>query len=135
MKLDHDCIRDVLLSVERLQRFEYRTGTGNFLNYSVTRNILENDLQNRNAEDICYSVLMLADAGYIIASINHTDQRVVSYSVHRLTYDGHEYLESIRDGNVWNKVKSVIGDVGISTFDAVKKTAISLLLSKVQDIL
>jgi hypothetical protein len=135
MKLNHDCIRDILLAVERLQTFELRSVSGNFMNRSVSRNVLERDLANWNSEDVCYAVLILEEARYIVASVTMAGNNVVNYSIHRLTYNGHEYLESIRDGKVWEKLKSVMVDVGVSTFDAIKQTAIKVFLANLQDLL
>jgi hypothetical protein len=45
----------------------------------------------------------------------------------RITWDGYDYLNSIRDDSVWRKVRDVVkSEVGSASFDTIKNVASSL---------
>ena len=55
-------------------------------------------------EQFEYHMEILAEAGFIKMN-RHETYDGVSYEDCRLTWSGHEYLDAVRDSNVWNKVK------------------------------
>jgi len=48
-----------------------------------------------------------------------------------LTWEGHEFLESIRDDARWGKVKDVMGKVGGFVYEIAKSVAIELMKNQV----
>ncbi|GAC42774.1 DUF2513 domain-containing protein [Paenibacillus popilliae] len=95
MKLQHDCVRDLLLTIEE----ELPLGK-----YFSTGSIHEK-MQQYSKEDIFYTALKLLEAGYIdateIKSIGLNDLKIKS-----LTYFGHLFLDNIRDDRIWVETKS-----------------------------
>jgi len=41
----------------------------------------------------------------------------------KLTWEGHDYLDAVRDPQVWHKTKEATNKVGSWTFDIVKELA------------
>jgi hypothetical protein len=70
--------------------------------YSVP-SIVENKFKNKySLEEVCYTVLCLKEAGYIEAQCTLD---IGAYSVRRLTWSGHEFLDNIRDAKPWAAAK------------------------------
>ena len=68
---------------------------------------------------------LLCDAG-LVAPVNE--------GTYRLTNDGHDYLEAIRDEGVWSKVKETVKATGgNATLEIVKQIAIGYLKKKISD--
>ena len=68
-------------------------------------------------------VEMLQQAGYLDAKVNFAMGHVpmeISYA--RLTWSGHDFLDSCRSDNVWSKTRQAISDsVGTTTLDVIKQ--------------
>lgn len=80
--------------------------------------------QERHAE-IAYHMELLIDAGLvqgqILKTINSGPRLFVAQ---RLTWAGHELLDSIRSDSVWSKTKKVFAEKGLSmTFELVGSVA------------
>jgi hypothetical protein len=74
-------------------------------------------------EERAFHVQLMIDAGLVdgVVDIN-VNGKIVSAVVWRLTWDGYEFLESIRDESIWNKVKSKVIKPGASwTFTILKE--------------
>lgn len=107
MKLNLDCIRAILLEVEKCD-----------YNESIPIEILEKRLPTYYNQDIRYNCLKLYEAGYISAICVHVDNSTLPY-IHEIidiTYPGHEFLASIRKEENWEKTKEIgekIGSFGL----------------------
>ena len=68
---------------------------------------------------------LLIDAGLIDGQVANTlGPGVKDFFAQRLTWEGHEFLDSIRSDTVWNKTKKLFADEGLSmTVDLVKGAA------------
>lgn len=105
MKLDLDCIRDILLKCEAECS----------LNESLEwTDLTLSDFENLgySNQEIAYTIVLLEEADYIVASINYFDNAIGYVSVSRLTYFGHEFLDSIRPESIWEKIKHRIASIG-----------------------
>ncbi|MCT2015199.1 DUF2513 domain-containing protein [Staphylococcus capitis] len=103
MELKNDCIRDVLLTVER-QEFETQLSS-----FEIQNKIPEYELN-----DIIYTIKKLKEAGFLdVMTVMDSAQ----YIVIDITYNGHLLLNDIRDDKVWKKTKehaSKLSSVSIS---------------------
>lgn len=116
MKRDWDVIRDILLKVEELE---------------PDKKLTTQDFDEQIINKINYHIDLLDKEGLIKAIIARDEtESIVKFALLNLTWDGHEFLDSIRDDDIWNKTKSkVIEKGGILTFDIVKTVALSVLKS------
>jgi len=85
------------------------------------------------AAEVSYHMELLIEAGLVEGQMSKTiGPEVHDFFVRRLSWEGHEFLDSIRSETVWNKTKKTFISNGISmTFELVKavakEAAVSLL--------
>lgn len=116
MKMNLDCIRSVLLELEDLPLDIY--GPADFTK----------SLKKYSLEDVNYSLIKLEEAGYIRAQISRTlGGDVEVFSVSDITFSGHQFLEKIRDDQVWGKTKSVAASIGSWALDVVTQIATAVI--------
>lgn len=121
MKLNHDCIRDVLKHVE------------NDLHFTEMKQSLSLSIDGYSHDEVTYTLMLLVDSGYIIGDIRKYNDGAVNVLYKHLTMKGHELLDNIRDDNVWKTTKeklSKISSVSIGIINDVASQVISNILSK-----
>jgi len=106
MRLNIECIRDVLLTSEE------KTNLNNeVINIDVL--VTMPRLKNYNEEDIIYTIKKLKEANYIEADILiHSDGNRAM--IRHLTYEGHLFLDNIRDDGIWKKAKKEASKISSS---------------------
>ena len=117
MKLDLDCIRDVLLTVEE------NTGYNKYMHI--------NDMSNK------YELLNKYDGDKVMYHIIQSEKQKLIEVENRdlsgniwigdLTPSGHKFIADIRDDNNWNKIKKTAQDVGSTSLDAIKQIAVNVI--------
>ena len=112
MKRDWDLVRKILLAVEKL---------------GDTRSHVDNeDVAGADPETVSYHINLLIEAGLIKGFCNQGLDGPLQCAASSLTWDGHEFLDKVRSPGVWNKVKTVAREKGISlSFDVIKVVATS----------
>lgn len=124
MKLDYDCIRDVLLICEdKLQL------TSNLSWEIMNLSTFCSFLSKYSREEIAYTLILLDEAGYVDCQVVESDWNIIDIRVSRLTYCGHEFLSSIHSGSIWKKVLKIINDLGPVSLPIIQNIASQLLLS------
>lgn len=116
MKFDKDLVREILLAVEAVQQ--------------DPRQWIDLEMPARDARTVAHHVMLLHEAGLLdaadVSSMGHFDWRPK-----RLTYEGHEFLNTIRDGKVWNLTKTAadrVGGASLALLGEIAKAQIKLLL-------
>lgn len=99
MKRDLDLIRYILIGIE------------GSVSTKLTIDDFVNDDYDANA--ISFHISLLLDCGYIEATkFNVIGQNYQQYLIKRITSSGYDYLDSIRDSNVWSKTKESLKAIG-----------------------
>jgi hypothetical protein len=108
-----DTIRRILIATEELPQGKALTRTS---------------FPEEQAYEIAYHVEILSEAGIIHSALSHElGGGIPHFHIWRLTWEGHELLDSIKSDTIWQKTKSFIADKGGSmTFDVVKGVAVQL---------
>lgn len=115
MKLNHNCVRDLMLFIEDNLEYGYRL----YVN--------ELNLGDYNQQTIVYSADKLYEAGYINALIKTTiGSDLPQIEVKSITWEGHQFLDNIRDNKVWENTKNIL-----SKFSSVSIGIISNVASQV----
>ncbi|PHI49671.1 hypothetical protein B9T64_06725 [Bacillus halotolerans] len=137
MELKHECVRDVLLTIE--EHINYRES------YTYNEIAGQPRLKDYNLEDVLYTLDILADAKFIkiaksakvsgsslmlgvksIVNIKETENiKVIS-----LTYEGHKLLDNIRDPKIWSETKTAAKQVAGVSLTILTDIAGSLLKEK-----
>ncbi|RGY66673.1 DUF2513 domain-containing protein [Fusobacterium ulcerans] len=114
MKLNPDCIRDILLKLE-----ETTDGRGEYM-------FDESDLESLNLKytptELLYHLKQCLDSGFIQGR-----NRGSCISVRDLTPAGHAFLADIRNDNNWNKTKEIATKVGAFSLNALKDIAVGVV--------
>lgn len=123
MKLNIDCIRDLLLLVEQQP-----------LGKELTLPEIESALSQYTDDEIIYTCLKLDEAGFIIlATVSMMRSTVpVIRSVKELTYNGHQFLENIKNDNNWKKTKSIAKEIGSFSLSCLKDVAANVVSSAIK---
>ena len=111
MKRDLDLTRKILEQVE-----EKSQGMG----------MVDLDIPGFTQDQISYHVMQLDQAGFLKA-IDCSTMEGMDWKASSLTWDGHEFLDAIRNEAVWNKIKETVKDKGGSiSFEVLKALALQL---------
>jgi len=127
MKIDHDCVRDILIWLEENQRMESSYGgslTGR-TNYIMSTEIAHS-ITGHQKEDIFYSIKQMIDCG-LLNAISMGADGAGWYRIVDITPYGHEFLGNIRNPENWTKAKSFATKIGAVTIDALCKIAGSMI--------
>lgn len=118
MKLNLDCIRDVLLYLEDnliIEKHVFKP---------IELKTLQNDLKKYTPEDVFYSVYNLYQIHFIEGKFNDvSNMKMMFCEIENVTYAGHQFLASVRPESIWSKTKSVVSKVGVHTLGFVEGVA------------
>ncbi len=124
MKLNYDCVRDVMLAIEDNLEF------GN----EWTINNLVELLPDYTENEIHYACLKLHEGGYLNALTAQGFGIAPSMiaRIQDLTFDGHELLGTIRPQSVYEKTKKKVlkelGSASLSIFSSVASSVAKSML-------
>ena len=116
MKLNHNCVRMLLLFLED--------------NLSLTNQAVLNGvvIDKYTSDEIVYAGIKLSEAGYIDAHINQyaygDTPKVV---VEQITWEGHKFLDNIRDDTVWGHTMKVVSKFSLTSIAFVSNIASQVL--------
>lgn len=115
MKLNHDCVRELLLYLEE--------------NLDNSNKIQFSEIKISNFDDatIIYTAIKLCEAGYITANIERDVYSEIFGYISDISWDGHKFLDTIRDNQVWNSTKKILSKVSSSSISFVSNIASQVL--------
>lgn len=115
MKLNHDCIRDLMLFAEE---------NLNMKNYIRCSSL---ELPPYNEDEIVYTAFKLIEAGYLegnpLKFLNGGRDATIS----SITWQGHEFLDNIRDDGVWKNTKEKLNKFSSVSIGIVSNVASQVL--------
>jgi hypothetical protein len=88
-----------------------------------------------DADKLAFHVQLMAEHGLIVGSVTYDGFRTrpLSIEVHRVTWQGFDYLDAIRSPKVWDKAKRVIAEsVGETSLSVVKQTCQAIAWQMIQ---
>lgn len=116
MKRDDDLVRAFLLAIEASEG-------------PVSLDRL--DVPGAGRDEVVYHLKLLDDAGFIQARFLYGDDTTLNVFVSRLTWDGHEFLDAVRDDGVWDSAKSqVASKVGSASLQILQAVATAIVMSR-----
>jgi len=106
MRLNIECIRDVLLTSEE------ETNLNNEV-LNIDELVTMPRLKKYDEDDIIYTIKKLKEANYIEADVLiHSEGSMAM--IRHLTYEGHLFLANIRDDGIWKKTKKEASKISSS---------------------
>ena len=121
MKLNPDCMRDILIVMENAGYLE-----------EVSPSTVYESLPNYSEDEINYSIIKLKEAGFIDAIIREYNSGVAILRLDDITYIGHQFLADVRSDNIWNDVKEVSKKVGSNSISAISQIATGVISAIIQ---
>lgn len=126
MKLNHDCIRDILLFLEENLKF----------NEYINLLDLSKNLNQYEIDDIKYSLLKLDECNYLtLHSINADNEIMIECIIMDITIFGHEFLDTIRPETVWTQVKETSKKIGFQSLKAILQISTPLISEYLKNII
>lgn len=110
MRIDNECVRNILFTIEENSSFSNPCHIIDFQEYPK--------LREYETDKIAYHLRYLRMKGLIF---DFSSERLVSH--YDLTPDGHEFLANIREDNNWKKIKSVSSNIGFASLKVVSAIA------------
>ncbi|QIM63167.1 hypothetical protein A1D29_07665 [Pasteurellaceae bacterium Orientalotternb1] len=109
MKRNWDLIRKILIKLEEKADIESELSS--------------EDIRGFDRYTVAYHYNIMAQAGLITVADNSGIDEI-DYSALSLTWQGHEFLDKIRNDRVWNKVKRTVQSKSLDlSFDVIKQVA------------
>ncbi len=124
--LDFDCVHDVLLDVEKLEFGKH-----------LTFQALAENLPNYSGEQLRYAWLELKEGGYLDTR-TYTPPKIPMFGLERingLTFQGHEFLNTVRDPKIWSKTKENAKKAGIYSLNALYEVAQQVAIEAIDNVL
>src|SRR4051812_28519597 len=122
MKRDMDLVRDILL----------------FLEERKSPSSIKPDafpMEGRSASDIQYQLNLIYQAGLINGepTKSSTSDRLISVLPFDLTWQGHEFLDTVRDPEIWRKAKAGAASAGTASIEFIWGMAKALISSAIKE--
>ena len=114
MKLNPDCVRDILLIIETTTSFD------DIFYYEASNHASFTNLKKYSHAETIYHIRQCNLHGFLYAVDWNLEADV---SVQDLTPLGHQFLADIRSDNIWTKTKSVSKKVGSASVSALMQIA------------
>lgn len=125
MKLNPDCIRDVLLYLE--SELEVDLEKSNFKTVTLHK-IKEHFKFEYSEEDIWYTVYNLREIHFITGRINDAGNNKMYFcEIENITWNGHQFLNNIRPKNVWDATKIGASKLGIMSVHALSAISMKIV--------
>jgi hypothetical protein len=122
MKRDLGLVRELLLKLEALPMVMYGAET-------IEPNDPRIAADGHSEEDVAYHLQLLQERGLIEVP---DSQPMIGIVFTRLSWEGHDYLDAVRDPKIWYKTKEATERVGSWTFEIVKELAKGYIKTELQ---
>lgn len=127
MKLNPDCVREVLIWLEKNQRIDVLSGR---LEAILTVH-LPDKINSFSAEDVVYATKQMAENGLLKTRSVGVDDSDACW-IEDISPKGHEFLENIRNDTNWNKVKEGAAKTGSFALSALEKIATAVVAAAIK---
>ena len=120
MRRDFDLIRLILLDIEE--------------KYTALPNSRKYHFDHPDRDAVADSLRLLVERGLIDAKFRQTwsEHPAELYSRPRLTWEGHDFLDSVRDDEIWTETKEGVKQAGGFSLDLMKALAKGLVKKKIE---
>ena len=126
MKIDYNCIRDVLITLETSLTLADDLSYNeipliNFIHFPA--------LSKYDTKQIAYCVYKLAEAGYIDTGEFHISRKRTYCSIRCITYKGHEFISNTANPNIWKKTTNIAKKIGAFSIPILSQIASDIISS------
>jgi hypothetical protein len=122
MKRDLDLVRELLLRLEAIPM----PAVGGI---AVTYNDQNLAVEGKSLEDVAYTLKLIRDAGFLKVTPTQPANGVAFLG---MTWAGHDFLDTIRDPEIWAKTKEGATKAGGFTVDLLADLARGLIKTQIK---
>lgn len=122
MRLNPDCMRDVLLVAEDHVPLNSSLSMGNLLSL----------LPSYSKDELTYTCLKLNEGNLLNVLKMNSDNATSVANISDITYEGHQFLENIRNQSTWETVKQKLSLLGSSSVPVIVSVASQLMIEKIK---
>jgi len=119
MKFNPEIARDILLDIEELHQYPE-----SFI-FSAPEKF--NRAKKYDIDNISYHCDKLAEAGYIKWEPQYASDVLYIGFINGLTYDGHQFLETVRSEKIWRETKDRTKKLGAVTINILSQIASNII--------
>ena len=117
MERDMDLVRSILLAVEEQ--------CGGSERIQIT------SIEGHSSEAVLYHLRLLYEAGYLHCGKAISRFQGTTYLIRGLSWEGHDFLDTVRSESVWRRVREKLAEQGGSTaIEPVKRLALEIAKSE-----
>lgn len=118
MRLNHECVRDLLLYLE------------DNLDYMDEIRINNLKIEPYSKDELLYTADRLIEAGYLNSRFGWNSQSSHIITVNSISYNGHQFLDTIRDDGIWKTTKNKFAKFSSISLPIIQELASSLIKSQ-----
>ncbi|HEM3724768.1 TPA: DUF2513 domain-containing protein [Streptococcus suis] len=119
MKFNPEIARDILLDIEELHQYPE-----SFV-FSASEKF--NRAKKYDIDNISYHSDKLAEADYIKWEPQYASDVLYTGFIDGLTYDGHQFLETVRSEKIWRETKARTKKLGAVTINILSQVASNII--------
>ena len=118
MTRDWELVREILVKLEEKS--------------DTKKGLRPEEIQSHDREVVSYHIKLLLQARLVEGECSKALSAPLYCFAYNLTWEGHEFLDKIRNDTVWNKVKTTLKNKGIEfSFDSIKILASEYIRSMI----
>lgn len=125
MKLDIECVREVLLYLENNLIYDNESYSYEHLTITMTQ-VIE-DITNQKGLDeklLAYAIEKMCEVHIIEADIHKgAHHNILSCNIYDISFYGHQFIENIRPESIWEKTKGIATSIGNHSLKFIEDTA------------
>lgn len=126
MKLNPDCVRDILLSVESICTCDC------IMNYNSDSEDNPKLLRKYPCGEIVYHVQQCDKHGFLVNTNIRIEDEVYYINIKDLSPRGHAFIANIREDDIWNKTKSIAEKVGSLSLPTLAQIAENVIAERIE---
>lgn len=118
MKLNQEFVRSLLLFVESNDNLE-----------GPSEKELEEftGKEGLSRDDLVYTIHRLLEAGFIKGNVKYASNKPMWLFITAITYDGHKFLDNIRDPKIWKATKKTSSKIASVSLDILSTVAADII--------
>lgn len=141
MKLNPDCIRDLMLFCEENTYVLIKSQNGH--EYAMFHELcpeLMHDISPLNQysrEELFYHIIQLSESGYLVTNFafhpSSDDNWFSLSSIYFITPAGHEFIAKIKENEIWSKVKTALkpfGSVSLAIIESIAQGVTTAVINR-----
>lgn len=136
MRLNHDYIRNILLFIEENLNYKEYTDMPSYHKTPSFAEVLSDEyFMDYNQEELLYAMELLIREKYIQCTKEpyFVNGSLMSADIVGLTWNGHQFLDNVRNDTVWNAVKEKAKQYGQFSIKTLASAAGSLSVALMND--